>query len=266
MRLVTLASGSKGNCTLISTDTENILVDCGISARKTETELNDLGLSISDISAVLLTHEHEDHIRGLKRIMLRYGVPVYASFGTISSLYSATRDDFFSCAGDIIRTISADVEFYIGNTLIRPFRIYHDTPGPLGFRFEQEEAVCGRDITVCVMTDCGHYDDYIRNHLKGADALLVEANHDPDMLMQGPYPMFLKRRIYSDTGHASNFSCGQLLSDIDSERLKYVFLGHLSETNNTPQTAVREVLSEYHPCCAKVMVAPQDGISDIVNI
>lgn len=266
MIMVSLSSGSKGNCTLVRTDTENILIDCGISAKKIDEELKALDLSVSEIDAVLVTHEHGDHIKGLKRLMSAYDIPVYTSYGTAAGLYEATKDEFFRYAGDRIRTIAADCDFYIGNTLIRPFRIYHDTRGPLGFRLEQEAAVCGRDVAVCVMTDCGHYDDYIRSNLMGLDALLIEANHDPDMLMEGPYPMFLKRRIFSDCGHASNYSCGQLLSEIDSDRLKCVLLGHLSETNNTPQTALREVLSEYRPGLTRVSVAPQDGLSDIICV
>lgn len=266
MMMVSLSSGSKGNCTLVRTDTETILIDCGITAKKIDEGLKELGLSLSEVDAVLVTHEHADHIRGLKRLMNSYGIPVYTSYGTASGLYGVTRDEYFRYCGDRIRLISADTDFYIGNTLVRPFRIYHDTMGPLGFRLEQEQAVCGRDVAVCVMTDCGHYDDYIRENLMGLDALLIEANHDPDMLMEGPYPMFLKRRIFSDSGHASNYSCGQLLCEIDSDRLKHVLLGHLSETNNTPQTALQEVLSEYHPGLTRVTVAPQNGLSDIVRV
>ena len=266
MIMVSLSSGSKGNCTLVRTETENILIDCGISARRIEQELNELELSVADIDAVLVTHEHGDHIKALKRLMSAYQIPVYTSHGTASGLYEATKDEFFRFCGDRITTIAADCDFYIGNTLIRPFRIYHDTMGPLGFRLEQEKAVCGRDVAVCVMTDCGHYDDYIRENLMGLDALLIEANHDPDMLMEGPYPMFLKRRIFSDQGHASNYSCGQLLCEIDSDRLKHVLLGHLSETNNTPEKALMEVLSEYRPGLTRVSVAPQNGLSDIVSV
>ena len=266
MIMVSLSSGSKGNCTLIRTNTENILVDCGIAAKRIDGELKELGLSLAEIDAVLITHEHADHIKGLKRLMSAYRIPVYTSYGTASNLYSATKDEFFQYTDDEMHIVYPDRDFYIGNTLVRPFRIYHDTPGPLAFRFEQEKAICGRDVSVCVMTDCGHYDEYIRSNLCGLDALLIEANHDPDMLMEGPYPMFLKRRIYSDQGHASNFSCGKLLSDVDSEKLKYVLLGHLSETNNTPQVALSEVLSEFSPVSAKVEVAPQDGMSRIISV
>ncbi|MDO4489377.1 MAG: MBL fold metallo-hydrolase [Eubacteriales bacterium] len=258
MILASLGSGSKGNCTLISTNTENILVDCGIPEKTIVEGLRKLSLCVNDIDAILITHEHSDHISSLKKLMNKYDIPAYASYGTISNISDSDNMNFF--------VIQADSEFYIGNTMVTPFRTYHDTPGPLGYRLEQEAAVCGKDTAVCVLTDCGHYDEYIKSHLRNLDAMLIEANHNIDMLMTGPYPMFLKRRIFSDNGHASNISCGRLLDEIRSDRLKGVLLGHLSEVNNDPYIALKEVLTEFPPCGVKVSVAPQNGISEVITL
>jgi len=265
MIITCLASGSSGNCTLLSTDKENILIDCGITAKKIEEELEQLGRSVKNIDGILLTHEHNDHIKGLKRLISIYHIPVYCTAGTWNSLSYVTKDEYFRFAGkESFIPVSADIDFYIGDVLIHPFHTYHDTPGPLGYRFEMEEQTHGKDINLAVVTDCGIYDDYICHNLRDLDALIIESNHDVDMLMNGPYPMFLKRRILSKTGHASNVSCGETICRIWTPRLKDVILAHLSDENNTPETALDCVRGIVNRPFTEICVAPKDRISKVI--
>lgn len=242
MKFLSLVSGSSGNASLIATDSTKILVDCGISAKKTDILLKEAGVEngLLEIDALILTHEHSDHIRGVKRAMSAYGIPVYGSEGTLSALSAATKDEYFNYAGrGLMEPVKADFEFSVGDIHILPFKIYHDAAEPYAYRFEVYEA--DKCTETALMTDCGHFDDYISDHLTELDALLMEANHDPVMLQNGPYPMMLKRRIISGRGHLSNASAGELLANIFQPKLKRVKLGHLSKENNTPELAVATV-------------------------
>lgn len=242
MKFVSLASGSSGNASFVCTDKTKILIDCGISARKTDTLLKSIGVpeGLKSIDAVLLTHEHSDHIKGAKRISSAYGIPIYGSSGTLDSLADAAKDEYFNYAGrELMEAVRADFEFEIGDISVTPFRIYHDAKEPCGYRIEVHDG--DKNAAVAVMTDCGHYDDYICDHLTELDAMLLEANHDPAMLAAGPYPMVLKRRIMSDRGHLSNEAAGELLAKVFAPRLRSVALGHISKENNTHELAERTV-------------------------
>lgn len=265
MFFVSLRSSSSGNCSLLSTGTENILIDCGVAARTIDQSLKDIGLSLHEISAVLVTHEHTDHIKALKRLMSAYDIPLYTSYGTWNRLPEVTKDPYFSFEGfEKFHAVSADREFYIGNTLVTPFRTYHDTPGSLGFRFDMEDTVFGHDAACAVLTDCGHYDEYISSHLKNLDAILIESNHDEQMLIRGPYPMSLKRRILSDCGHSSNASCAALLRNIYTERLRNALLAHLSEENNDPELALSFVTEAVGIPGLTIRVAPKEKRSEMI--
>ncbi|MBQ9420667.1 MAG: MBL fold metallo-hydrolase [Lachnospiraceae bacterium] len=276
MKMVSLASGSKGNCTLIRTDDACILVDCGISARRTEEALRAVGLSLRDVDALLLTHEHIDHIRGVKRLMSAYEIPVYATEGTLKNLARVSGDEYFNYAGrDRMEVIRTDREFTIGSVTVLPFATYHDVAEPCGYRFEisQEQSDLRRHVSAAVMTDCGHYDDYIADHLHYLDAMLLESNHDRTMLVNGPYPVYLKRRIMSSEGHMSNHAAGQLLTEILSPKMTSVLLGHLSHENNTHQRALETVRGELAAAFGEATadridlnVAPQDGLSKLIEL
>lgn len=274
MLFVSLASGSSGNCTFIATDSAKILIDCGISAKKIDESLKALGFCAEALDAVFLTHEHSDHIRGLKRLMSAYGIPVFGSAGTLKSLPYVLKDDYFFYAGrKLLHEVSADREYKHGGLTVLPFAISHDAAQPFAYRIESREALsffeeeedeikascrkkmCGpaddlrqkaacRTVCAAVATDMGYFDDAVRDHLLGLSAALLEANHDRAMLANGPYPMRLKRRIMSREGHLSNNSCANLLSEIMNPKLKHVFLGHLSKENNTPQAALSTVHAE----------------------
>ncbi len=276
MKLISLASGSKGNATLIVTEKSRILVDCGISAKRADESLKAVGLSLKDIDALLLTHEHSDHIRGVKRLMSVYDIPVYGTEGTLLNLSRVSGDEYFNYAGrEHMEAIRADRPFRIGDLEILPFHTYHDAAEPCGYRFEltQNEPDLRTHVQLAVMTDCGHYDDYIADHLKYLDSLLLESNHDRTMLANGPYPVYLKRRIMSSDGHLSNHAAGQLLTEILSPKLNTVMLGHLSHENNTHQKALetvrKEIASVYGEAAADrigLFVAPQDGLSYMVEL
>lgn len=269
MRLVSLSSGSRGNSILVSSEKTQLLIDCGISAKKITESLKMLGTDMESIDAVLVTHEHGDHIKGLKRLMSAYNIPVYATEGTLRALPAVFGDEYFNYAGRrLMEPVRADFAVSVGDIDIFPYAVYHDAAEPCGFRFE-----CGADGThAAVITDCGHYDDYIADHLTDLDALILEANHDLAMLSSGPYPVMLKRRILSMRGHMSNNDAGDLLSRIFVPGLKDVVLAHLSMENNTHEKALSTVAQrlaskrgEEAAGLVRLSVAPQDGFSKIVT-
>lgn len=282
MIFTSLASGSSGNCSFVAAEHSRILIDCGLSAKRIDESLKAIGFSADSLDAIFLTHEHSDHIKGLKRLMSAYHIPVYASTATLGRLADAARDEFFRFAGsDLMHAVSADQLVQVGDFSVLPFQISHDAAGPLAYRIEVEQSLAGqsqamqpqlgqfslrqpqaeqsyaeqshaedtepalrRHVSVAVMTDTGFFDDAMRDHLLNLDILLLEANHDRGMLSNGPYPMALKRRIMSRQGHLSNNAAGQLLAEIINPRLCHVFLGHLSKENNTPELALATVRRE----------------------
>lgn len=272
MRITTFAGGSSGNCCYVGTERTNLLIDCGITAKKTENFLNEIGLSLEDIDGILLTHEHSDHIKGLKRLVSGYDLDVYASEGTIKALPRAARDDFFKySARDHFHSVSADSFYEIGDMRIRPFRVSHDAAQPLGFRVESGSK------SFALATDLGYFDDYVRDNILGADAMVIEANHDRGMLANGSYPMYLKRRIMSREGHLSNNNTGLLISELlrfapGGRDIKHIFLGHLSKENNTPELAlstVETVIDENQSICRarelSMSVVKREGIDKVVE-
>ena len=235
MRFRNIASGSSGNCTYIGDENTHLLIDAGISGKRIEAGLNDLELTTPDLEGILITHEHSDHIGGLGVIARRYGLPIYATEGTIEAIKNAPRSVI---PDHLFHVIEADREFRLGDLNIRPIAISHDAAEPVAYRIEN-----GRS-RAAVATDLGTYDDYIMESLSECDILMLEANHDVHMLEVGPYPYRLKRRILGDKGHLSNDRCGRLLTSLISDRLKYVVLGHLSQENNLAELAYETVRME----------------------
>ncbi|MDO4438460.1 MAG: MBL fold metallo-hydrolase [Eubacteriales bacterium] len=270
MIFTSFASGSSGNCTFIESNNTKILIDCGISAKRIDESLKEIGYKdgVTCLDAVFITHEHSDHIKGLKRLMASYGIPVYSSQGTLGSLFKATRDEYFHYAGvELMHVVSEGREINIKGLKIIPFRTFHDSAMSLCYRVE-DGVHCA-----AVTTDTGYFDDYLRDMLLDLDVLLLEANHDRSMLVNGKYPVYLKRRIMSREGHLSNNSAGSLLSEIISPRLKYVILGHLSRDNNTPSLAFNTVMEEITQRCGSeragnlsLSIAPPDGMSELIRL
>ena len=223
-----LGSGSRGNAIYVSDGATSILIDAGFSAREIDRRMRHRGLDPAGLSAILLTHEHTDHVRGVERLVRRHRLPVYLTAGTrqeAASLHELPEIYSFACGS----------EFRINTLAIHPFSISHDARDPAGFTIGANGSRIG------VATDLGHVTSLVREHLRGCRLLIVEANHDVDMLRDGPYPWFLKQRIRSRTGHLSNQESCRLLDDILHSGLEQVILAHLSETNNTPEKALAEI-------------------------
>ena len=229
MRMVSIASGSSGNCIYIGSDNTHILVDAGISNKRIEKGLNDIGLKGSEIDGILITHEHSDHIRGLGVLARKHHLPIYGTQETLDEIAAAGSLGNFDLG--LLTPISPDVDFVIGDLTVKPFEIDHDAVNPVAYRVKNGSK------SVAVATDMGHFDQYIIDHLQGLNGLLLESNHDVRMLETGPYPYYLKRRILGDHGHLSNENAGRLLSLILHDDMKKILLGHLSNENNYEELA-----------------------------
>ena len=236
MRFCSIASGSSGNCIYVGSDNTHVLVDIGISGKKMETGLNSLELTGRDLDGILITHEHSDHIKGLGVISRKYGIPIYATAGTVDAMVRTNA--LGKIPEGIFHEIQEDEPFMINDLKVNPFTIPHDAAQPVGYRLEHEGHSVG------IATDLGKYNDYIIENLQGLDALLLEANHDIRMLQVGKYPYYLKQRILGNKGHLSNETAGKLLCELLHDDLKYVLLGHLSKENNLPQLAHEAVRLE----------------------
>ncbi len=265
MRFCSIASGSSGNCIYVGSDETHILVDAGISGKRIEAGLNSLDLSTGDIDAILITHEHSDHIQGLGVLARRYGIPVYTTGGTADAIQRMKNPG--DIPADIFHEIREDEPFTVRDMTIHAFTIPHDAAQPVGYRVE-----CGNQ-SVGIATDLGRYGEYIIDNLQGLDALLLEANHDVRMLQVGKYPYYLKQRILGDRGHLSNENSGKLLCRLLHDNMKAVFLGHLSKENNYEQLAYETVCSEitigdnpYHSRDFNIQVAGRDRISEVITI
>lgn len=265
MRFVSIASGSSGNCTYIGTDQTHILVDAGIACKRIDTGLNDLGVKPEELAGVLITHEHSDHISGLRVFSKKHHVPIY---GTRETLEAIERlDGKGEIDRELYHAVRPDEQVCIGDFTVRPFSNSHDAANPVGYRAE----AAGR--AVGVVTDLGVYSQYTVSHLLGLDAVLLEANHDVHMLEAGPYPFSLKRRILGRKGHLSNEMAGQLLGELLHDRMKHIVLGHLSKENNYAELAYETVCCEvnmganpYHSGDFPITVANRDTMSEVIYI
>ena len=265
MRFVSIASGSSGNCIYVGTEQANLLVDAGISNKRIEQGLNEIGVKGSELTCIVITHEHSDHVRGLGVLARKHGVPIYGTAETLEEIKGMSS--LGKMPAELFHPILPEVEFSIGDMTILPFSIDHDAANPVAYRISQ-----GRK-QVAVATDMGHFDQHIIDHLQGLDALLLESNHDLRMLETGPYPYYLKRRIMGDHGHLSNETAGRLLNFILHDRLKAVLLGHLSKENNYPELALESVRCEitqgdtpYKGTDFCIEVAKRDAMSEIITL
>ena len=233
MRICSIASGSSGNCIYVGSDATHLLVDVGISGKRTEAGLKELDLSMQDIDGIFITHEHTDHIAGLGVLARKYGVPVFATRGTIEAIKKTASVG--EIPEELFQTVYADEKVIVKDIVCNPMRISHDAAEPVAYRISHGKKKVG------IVTDLGTYNDYTVECLKEMDALLLEANHDVNMLQVGPYPYYLKQRILGDRGHLSNELSGKLLAKVLHDGLKYIFLGHLSKENNYEKLAYETV-------------------------
>ncbi len=224
-----LASGSKGNSVYISGGQTSILVDAGLSGIELERRMKARGVSPEELSAIVVTHEHTDHVQAAGVLSRRYHLPLYINEGTLKAsaakIGKVEKIEFFDCGNP----------FSIGDIEIYPFSTSHDACDPAGLVLDHH------DVKFGIATDMGIVTQLVREHLKGCSLIYLEANHDPDMLMDGPYPWHLKQRIKGRRGHLSNYDTGELLAEIGSNSLSHVILAHLSQENNTPELALRTV-------------------------
>lgn len=265
MRLVSIASGSSGNCIYIGSDNTHILVDAGISCKRIEQGLQEIGIKGSELDGIMITHEHSDHVRGLGVLARKFGIPVYATEETLDEI--GGMKSLGEYPKELFHPVAPDVDFAVGDLELLPFSIDHDAANPVAYRVKN-----GRR-QVAVATDMGHYDEYIINHLQGLDAILLESNHDVNMLQTGPYPYYLKRRILGDHGHLSNENAGRLLNHVLHDHMKQILLGHLSKENNYEALAYETVKWEidqgdcpYRGGDFPIAVAKRDEMSQIVNL
>lgn len=252
MRFAALGSGSRGNATLVESGSARILVDCGLPLRELEQRLEGIGVEPRTIQAVLLTHEHGDHIRGLAAFANRYPIRVWSTPGT----WRAGAMPATGPAGlDLRLLLSHGGPFRVGDLRITPYPVPHDAREPCQFVIE------GDGSTLGILTDAGSITPRIRESLSGCDALMLEANHDPELLRVGPYPPRVRARVGGRYGHLSNQQAAELLAGLEHRSLRHLLLAHISAKNNTEQH-VRAALADVCTDLARrALMAPQSGCS-----
>lgn len=236
MKLMSIASGSSGNCIFVGSDKTSVLIDVGISRKKIAEGLHKGDYNFNDITGILITHEHIDHVRALGVISRSYNIPIYTTADTITSILS--MPSLGEIDADLFHAIEPDTPFAIGDLNIRAHSIWHDAADPVCYSLQNSKK------KICIATDMGDYDDYIVQAISDSDALLLESNHDIRMLQVGPYSYLLKQRILGKRGHLSNEACGKLLRSVLNDHIKTVLLGHLSKENNYPELAYETVKTE----------------------
>ena len=228
MRFVSLGSGSRGNATLVDTGETRLLVDCGFGAREVERRLLEVGVSARDLDAILLTHEHSDHVRGVETLAVRFGIDIWTTPGTWRQAGGGDRPGLRLFSGH-------QGGFRVGDVRVLPFTVPHDAREPCQFVFEFAGSRLG------MLTDTGHITAHVRDLLRECDALMVECNHDADLLRSGPYPPALQARVGGRFGHLSNRQVAELLDGLPLAGLRHLLVAHISEKNNHPDR-VRETL------------------------
>ncbi|MDO4522369.1 MAG: MBL fold metallo-hydrolase [Eubacteriales bacterium] len=236
MVFCSIASGSNGNCIFTGTQQTSLLIDAGISGKQVENGLKSLDRCGRDIDGIMITHEHSDHVKGLGVLSRKYGIPIYATKGTIQALRNMKQ--LGKVDEELFHEIQAEQSFSIGDVEIHPFATSHDAAEPVAYRMN------AGGKSAAVITDLGIYDDTTVAHLQKLDAVLLEANHDIRMLQVGGYPYYLKQRILGNRGHLSNENAGRLLCRILHDQMEHIFLGHLSRENNYEALAYETVCSE----------------------
>jgi phosphoribosyl 1,2-cyclic phosphodiesterase len=248
-----LASGSRGNAIYISDGITAILVDAGLSGTEIKRRLKSRGLNPKDLDAILVTHEHSDHIQAVGVLSRQLKLPVYLN-RKIEKKVSINNPIHE------IRTFQCGSTFQINNLIVHPFALSHDAANPVGFTIGQN----GKRIGLA--TDLGTITPLVKANLKHCHLLIIEANHDSDMLVNGPYPWPLKQRIQGRSGHLSNEQSKNLLMTLQHRHLEYVIFAHLSETNNTPQKVLAEVSNALTLCKPRLSVASQNRCGEVIYL
>jgi phosphoribosyl 1,2-cyclic phosphodiesterase len=258
LKLCVLGSGSSGNCTFIGTETTRILIDAGLSARKTAERLAEIGERMEEINAICVSHEHGDHIGGIRVLQKNHGIPVYANGGTLDAILRDSKQAGLEC-----RCFTTGSSFTIGDLTVEPFSVPHDAYEPVGF------VLRAGTVSVGIVTDLGVVTNLVREKLRKCHAVVIEANHDELLLHEAPRPWSLKQRIRGNQGHLSNRAAAELIAEIAGDGLQHLFLAHLSADCNSPhhaRTAFETLLSEAGHTHVTVRLAGAAGVSEILEL
>lgn len=254
LKLCVLGSGSSGNCTFIGTETTRILIDAGLSARKTAERLAEIGEHPGNLSAICVSHEHGDHIAGIRVLQKNHGIPVYANGGTLDAILRNRKHDGLTCC-----RFTTGAAFTIGDLTIEPFAVPHDALEPVGFVLRTGS------VSVGVVTDLGIVTNLVREKLRACHAVIIEANHDETLLHEANRPWSLKQRIRGNQGHLSNRAAAALIAEIAGDGLQHLFLAHLSSDCNSPRHAretFETLLAEAGHTHVTVRLTGADGVSE----
>jgi phosphoribosyl 1,2-cyclic phosphodiesterase len=232
LRVSILASGSSGNISLLETQSTRLLVDAGLGKRETLARLAALEVDVEHLDGILITHEHNDHCNGLPQMLGMWKAPLYVTEQTMDALHRALPERLEKRLRGV-ETIRTGQSFTVGDIEVHPFQIPHDSADPVGFTFR------AGGVKMALVTDLGYLPELVKVHLRGSDCLLLESNHDLDMLKVGPYPWVVKQRVLSRTGHLSNHAVSEYLADADGfdGLARYLVLAHVSQENNNPDLA-----------------------------
>ncbi len=265
MRFCSLYSGSSGNCLYVGSDTTHVLIDVGVSMKKVVASLLELDVKPEELDAIFITHEHSDHIGGLGVFLRKYGIPVYGTARTLEAV--SQYKNLGKVDMGLFHGIEAEESFGLKDIYVKPISIWHDAADPVCYTISDNQK------KISIATDLGDFNDHIISELSGADAMLIEANHDIRMLEVGPYPFHLKQRILGKRGHLSNERGGQLVRALLNEHIKGIYLGHLSKENNYPELAYEAVKAELYgnPYSNDIkdfnmMVANRDCCSKVIEV
>ena len=260
-KFCSLYSGSTGNSLLVETDNTKVLVDTGESCKKIVEGLSSINVSADEIDAIIITHEHIDHVKSLGTISKKFNIPVYANTETWDAM--PTQRDKIETHN--IKTFKIKESFEIGDLRIKPFSIPHDAANPCGFN------ICHNNKKISIATDLGHMNSEILTNLENSSFILLESNYDTNILKCSPYPYHLKMRISGPNGHLSNDMAGKTISTLISTGLNQVMLGHLSKENNFPELAYKTVVetlleNNYNEASIKLSVAKRFTPTDLIDL
>lgn len=239
LKFISFGSGSSGNCYFLYTDTDGLLIDSGIGVRTLKKRFVEYGVSLSNVRHILITHDHADHVKAVGKLSEELNLPVYATQGVhdgINKNYCVRK----KIAPSHAKHIKKDECLQLGEFQVEPFGVPHDSIENVGYRIECQ------GVVFCIMTDVGHVTEDMKRHISEANYLVLEANHDVEMLKNGPYPGYLKERIAGPNGHLSNMECAMALAENATPALRHVWLCHLSEENNHPELARKTVETVLH--------------------
>ena len=253
MKFASLGSGSKGNATIIDTENGCLMIDCGFSIKETTRRLERVGKSPQDISAILVTHEHSDHWKGVLPFASKFSIDVYATAGCYRAV------NVSPASSELLKVICSHSEFMINNVHVLPIPVPHDANEPVQYIFSYDQYRLG------ILTDVGNITPYIIEQYNNCSGLLVEANHDVELLQAGAYPKFLKDRVAGEWGHLNNYQTASLLSAIDQESIQKLVIGHISESNNN-SAKVKQAIEDVFVSVEKIIYANQNEGFDWVYL